>query len=138
ETNFKNEVFISSPEEAQERFTLPDGFEIQLVASEVEFPDLENPVQLAFDDRGRLWVTTMGAYPMYLPGTPVDDKVLILEDTDGDGKADKQTVFADGLHVPTGIELGYGGAFVAQQPNLMFLKDTDGDDQADERELILH
>ena len=75
---------------------------------------------------------------MYLPGRPVDDKVLIFEDTDGDGKADKQTVFADKLHVPTGIELGDGGVYVAQQPNLMFLKDTDGDDKADTRDLIMH
>ena len=80
---------------------------------------------MTFDARGRLWVTTMPSYPMYLPGRPVNDKVLIFEDTDGDGKADKQTVFADGLHVPTGIELGDGGAYVAQQPNLMFLKDTE-------------
>ena len=75
---------------------------------------------------------------MYLPGTPVDDKVLIFEDTNGDGKADKQTVFADKLYVPTGLELGDGGAYIAQQPNLMFLKDTDGDDQADTREIVLH
>ncbi len=93
---------------------------------------------MTFDAKGRLWVTTMPSYPMYLPGKPVNDKVLIFEDTDGDGKADKQTVFADGLHVPTGIELGDGGVYVAQQPNLMFLKDTDGDDKADVRELILH
>lgn len=138
ETNFKNEVYVTPPDEALTRFTLPEGFEIQLVASEVEFPDLENPVQFAFDARGRIWVTTMGSYPMYLPGTPVNDKVLILEDTDGDGRSDKQTVFADGLHVPTGIELGGGGAFVAQQPNLVFLSDTDGDDRADTREIVLH
>ena len=93
---------------------------------------------MTFDAKGRLWVTTMPSYPMYLPGRPVNDKVLIFEDTDGDGKADKQTVFADKLHVPTGIELGDGGAYVAQQPNLMFLKDTDGDDKADERKLIVH
>ena len=93
---------------------------------------------MAFDAKGRLWVTTMESYPMYLPGTPVNDKVLILEDTDGDGKADKQTVFADGLQVPGGIELGDGGAYVAQQPNLMFIKDTDGDDMADEYHYRLH
>ena len=138
ETNFEREVHITPPDEAIELFTLADGFEIQLVASEVDFPDLENPVQMAFDGKGRLWVTTMGSYPMYLPGTRIDDKVLILEDTDRDGRMDKQTVFADGLHVPTGIELGDGGAYVAQQPNLMFLPDADGDDRADEKRLILH
>ncbi|MCA9024209.1 MAG: HEAT repeat domain-containing protein [Planctomycetaceae bacterium] len=137
-TNFEQDVHITPPEEAIDLFTLSDGFEIQLVASEIDFPDLENPVQMAFDGKGRLWVTTMGAYPMYLPGTPVDDKVLILEDTDRDGRMDKETIFADGLHVPTGIELGDGGAYVAQQPNLMYLPDADGDDHADEKQLILH
>ena len=137
-TNIKTEVVITSPDDAIQAFTLPEGFQINLFASEVEFPDLENPVQFTFDAQGRLWVVTMPSYPMYLPGTPVNDKVLILEDTDGDGKADKQTVFADGLHVPTGIELGDGGAYVAQQPNLMFLKDTDGDGKADVREYVLH
>lgn len=137
-TNFKNEVRVTPPEEAIEAFKLPQGYEINLFASEEEFPDLENPVQMAWDAKGRLWVTTMGSYPMYLPGTPVNDKILILEDTDGDGRADKQTVFADGLHVPTGIELGHGGAYVAQQPNVLFLKDTDGDDKADVRQYRLH
>ncbi len=138
QTNFNRPIEITSPEEAVQQFTLPEGYRINLFASEIDFPDLENPCQFAFDAKGRLWVTTMGSYPMYLPGTPVNDKVLILEDTDGDGKADKQTVFADGLHVPTGIELGDGGAYVAQQPNLVFLKDTDGDDQADVKEIVLH
>ncbi|GAA4433770.1 PVC-type heme-binding CxxCH protein [Bremerella cremea] len=138
ETNVNRPVDIFSPEAEAKTFKLPEGYEINLFASEVEFPDLENPVQMAFDSKGRLWVTTMESYPMYLPGTPPDDKVLILEDTDKDGKADKQIVFADGLHVPTGIELGDGGAYVAQQPNLMFLADKDGDDKADERSLILH
>jgi glucose/arabinose dehydrogenase len=78
-------------------------------------------VQFAFDAEGRMWLTTMPSYPMYLPGHPVDDKVLILEDTDHDGKADEQIIFARGLHVPTGIELGDGGAYVANQPNLLFL-----------------
>lgn len=138
ETNANNPSPFTSPEESRKKMTLPEGYEVNLFASEVEFPDLENPVQFAFDAKGRLWVTTMPSYPMYLPGKPVHDKILILEDTDGDGKADKQTVFADGLHVPTGIELGDGGAYVANQPNLLFLKDTNGDDKADTREIVLH
>ncbi len=137
-TNYKPPVPVTSPEAEKKQFTVPEGYEVNLFASEVDFPDLKKPVQMTFDAKGRLWVTTMPSYPMYLPGRPVNDKVLIFEDTDGDGKADKQTVFADGLHVPTGIELGDGGAYVAQQPNLMFLKDTDGDDKADRRELIIH
>ena len=138
ETNVPQEITITSPATTLSRFKLQDGYEANLFASEEEFPDLKNPVQFSFDARGRLWVVTMPSYPMYLPGTPVNDKVLIFEDTNGDGKADKQTVFADGLHVPTGIELGDGGAYVAQQPNLMFLKDTNGDDKADIREYVLH
>lgn len=139
-TNVKDlsSIRITSPEESQKKFELPEGFEINLFASEVEFPELKNPVQFAFDSKGRLWVCTMESYPQYLPGKDVDDKILILEDTDGDGRADKQTVFADGLHLPTGIELGDGGAYVAQQPNLVFLKDTDGDGHADHREIVLH
>ncbi len=137
-TNIKFEVEDSPPEEALKKFTLPEGYKIELFASEIEFPDLENPVQFAFDARGRLFVCTMASYPMYLPGRPVDDKVLIFEDLDGDGRADKQTVFADGLHIPTGIELGDGGVYVAQQPDVLFLKDTDGDGIADVRTRILH
>ncbi|HEY2155235.1 MAG TPA: PVC-type heme-binding CxxCH protein, partial [Isosphaeraceae bacterium] len=138
ETNAKNPIKLTTPEESKKNFKLPAGYEINLFASENEFPDLKKPVQMTFDAKGRLWVTTMASYPMYLPGRPVNDKILIFEDTDGDGKADKQTVFADKLHVPTGIELGDGGVYVAQQPNLMFLKDTNGDDKADERTLIMH
>ena len=138
ESNVKRDPKLTSPEEAVKTFTLPEGYKIELFASEVEFPDLKKPVQMTFDAKGRLWVTTMPSYPMYLPGRPVNDKVLIFEDTDHDGKADKQTIFADGLHVPTGIELGDGGAYVSQQPNMMFLKDTNGDDKADERKIILH
>ncbi len=137
-TNFERDIVITSPEDTLKTFTMPEGYEANLFASDIEFPELQNPVQFTFDARGRLWVCTMHSYPMYLPGTPVNDKILILEDTDNDGRADKSTVFADGLHVPTGIELGDGGVYVAQQPNLMFLKDTDGDDVADERSLILH
>ncbi len=101
-------------------------------------PTLEDPVAMTFDAKGRLWVTTMPSYPMYLPGRKPNDKVLIFDDADGDGKADKCTVFADGLHLPIGIELGDGGVYLSQMPNLMFLKDTNGDDRADTRELIMH
>ena len=104
----------------------------------MEFPDLEDPVSMTFDARGRLWVGTMPSYPMYLPGTKPNDKVLILEDVNEDGKADRCTTFADGLHLPIGIELGDGGVYLSQMPNLMFLKDTNGDDRADTRELIMH
>ncbi|QDU10580.1 PVC-type heme-binding CxxCH protein [Gimesia aquarii] len=139
-TNVKDpsSIRITSPQESQKKFELPEGFEINLFASEVDFPELKNPVQFTFDSQGRLWVCTMESYPQYLPGKDVDDKVLIFEDTNGDGRADKQTIFADGLHLPTGIELGDGGAYVAQQPNLVFLKDTDGDGYADHKEIVLH
>ncbi len=138
ETNFKRPITLTTPAEAQKLFTLAPGYEINLFASEVEFPDLKNPVQFAFDGRGRLWVATMPTYPMYLPGTPPDDKILILEDTKGTGRADKCTVFADKLYLPTGMELGDGGVYVAQEPNLVFLKDTRGTGKADLRQTILH
>ena len=138
ESNVDREIVLTTPEGSLATFDVPDGFEVNIFASEETFPDLRNPCQIAFDAQGRLWVATMETYPMYLPGTPVHDKILILEDTDGDGVADKQTIFADGLHLPTGLELGDGGVYVAQQPNLLFLKDTDGDDKADVREYVLH
>lgn len=119
--------------EQLKKFKLAPGYEIQLVASEEDFPELANPVSLNFDNKGRLWVTTMQSYPHWQPKTKLDDKVIILEDENGDGKADKCTVFADGLHQPTGFEIGHGGAYVAQQPDILFLKDTDGDDVADVR-----
>jgi len=138
ETNYKEPIEILPPEEAIKQFHVADGYAVNLFASEVEFPDIENPVQITFDTQGRLWVATMPSYPGYKPPHKPHDKLLILEDTDGDGKADKQTVFADNLHVPTGFELGDGGVYVSQQPNLMFLKDTDGDGKADFSRLILH
>ena len=136
-TNFKEPVNILPPEEAIKQFTVAKGYEINLFASEVEFPDLENPVNFTFDAKGRLWVATMPSYPQYQPPHKPNDKLLIFEDTDGDGKADKQTVFADGLHLPTGFEVGDKGAYVAQEPNLVHLIDNDGDDKADERKIVL-
>lgn len=137
---FINGVKIDSaadPLEALKHFKVHEGYEINLFASEKDFP-LHCPLAMAWDARGRLWVTTMPSYPQYLPGKRPNDKILILEDTKGTGKADKCTIFADGLYLPTGIELGNGGAYVAAQPNLLFLKDTNGDDRADVRQTLLH
>ncbi|QGJ68891.1 Outer membrane protein H.8 [Planctomycetales bacterium 10988] len=120
-------------EDQLELFQLPPGYEINLVASEEQFPELANPVALNFDNKGRLWVSTMASYPHWKPKTKLDDKLLIFEDHDKDGRADKCIVFAGGLHQPTGFEIGNDGAYVAQQPDVLFLKDTDGDDQADTR-----
>jgi putative heme-binding domain-containing protein len=133
----KEFVTAKTPEDALPYFKLPPGYEINLFASERDFP-LNDPLAMAWDAKGRLWVTTMPSYPHYLPGNPPNDKIIILEDTNGDGKADKHTVFADKLYLPTGIEFGQGGVYVGAQPNLMFLKDTDGDNKADTREVIMH
>ena len=126
-----------NPAVAQSRLILAEGYEVNLFASEKDFP-IGNAVAMAIDGKGRVWVSTMPTYPQYYPGKPPEDKLVILEDTDHDGKADRHTVFADGLHLAAGFELGDGGAYVAQQPNLVFLRDTDGDDVADEREVLLH
>ncbi|HSJ04229.1 MAG TPA: PVC-type heme-binding CxxCH protein, partial [Verrucomicrobium sp.] len=107
-------------------------------ASEKEFPNLANPMQLSFDDKGRLWVAVMPTYPHYRPGDALpDDKLLIYEDTNGDGKADKETVFADHLHLPIGFEFAPEGVYVSQEPNLVLIRDTNGDDKADSTEIIL-
>ena len=119
--------------EQQKLFRLAEGYEIQLFASEEQFPELANPVALNFDNRGRLWVSTMQSYPHWKPKTKLDDKLLVFEDSDGDGRADRCTEFAGGLHQPTGFELTGDGAYVAQQPDILLLRDTDGDGRADSR-----
>jgi glucose/arabinose dehydrogenase len=136
-TNFDRPITITTPEDALKQFKLPEGYEINLFASEEQFPNMKDPVACAFDAKGRMWVSTIPSYPHYLPGSPPNDMILIYEDTDGDGQADKETVFADKLYIPAGFELWNGGVIVAQQPNLVFLKDTDGDDKADTREILL-
>ncbi len=130
-------VFIPG-DEAVQQMTIGTGFKVDLFASEKEFPELVNPVQMAFDTRGRLWVAVWKNYPHWQPKTPMDDKLLILEDTDGDGRADKRTVFAGDLNNPTGFEFYNGGVILAQAPNVVFLKDTNGDDRYDTKEMILH
>lgn len=125
-------------QEALSKLKVAPGFKIELFASEKEFPDLANPCQITFDNKGRLWVATMPSYPHHRPGdAKPNDKLIILEDTDNDGKADKQTTFADGLHLPLGFEITSEGVFLSQGTNFMLLKDTDGDDKADTREILL-
>lgn len=121
---------------AKSQFVLQEGYEIELFASELDFP-LANPVSITFDAQGRLWVATMPAYPHYTPGNPPNDKIIVLEDTDGDGRADTHTVFADSLYLPLGFELGDGGVYLTQAPDFVFLKDTDGDGHADTRQTLL-
>ena len=128
----------TDPRVALERLQVAEGYVVNLFASEQDFPDLAKPLAMTFDTRGRLWVLTSPTYPHVVPGQEPNDKLLVLEDTNADGKADKSTVFADKLYIPTGFELGDGGVYVSQQPNLMFLRDTDGDGRADERRIILH
>src|SRR5258708_13847943 len=93
-----------SPAKAVKRMTVPAGFSVELVASE---PDIVNPVAMTFDERGRIWVTESLEYPRSEPG-PGRDRAKVLEDTDGDGRVDKVTVFAEGLNVPSGVTRGTG------------------------------
>ena len=127
-----------SGEETITKMKLGKNLKVQLFASEKEFPAIANPNQMAFDTKGRLWITAWPTYPHWKPGTPMNDKLLILEDTNGDGKADKCIEFVSDIHNPTGFEFYNGGVIVACQPDIWFLKDTDGDDKADVRERILH
>ncbi|MBA3272844.1 MAG: hypothetical protein H0T11_03100, partial [Chthoniobacterales bacterium] len=123
-------------EQQQKLFHLPPGFEIQLVASD---PDIRKPMNLAFDARGRLWVTETGLYPMPAKDeASKKDSIKILEDTNGDGKADKITVFADKLDIPVGLlPLGDGSKCIAYDINNTTLyTDTDGDGGADTREVL--
>jgi putative heme-binding domain-containing protein len=122
-----------TPQESIAQMTMPAGFEVREFASEQDFPELANPTQINFDNRGRLWVSCMVSYPQWLPGTAKPtDRLLILEDTDQDGKADTCKTFYDKLACPTGFEFYDGGVLVVDEPRILFLKDTDGDDVADE------
>ncbi|TWU46883.1 PVC-type heme-binding CxxCH protein [Rubripirellula reticaptiva] len=133
-----DELIYPTPEESIKSMTVPDGFKVELFASEREFPELANPNQIAFDSRGRLWVSCMPNYPQWQPGAKrPSDRLLILEDTDGDGKADKSTTFYDKLICPTGFEFFDGGVLVVDEPRILFLKDTDGDDKADEVDQVI-
>ena len=132
-----DEIKFLDAEESKKHFKLAPGYQIELFASEEKFPDLGNAVAMAFDARGRLWVSTFQSYPQWKPGGEMNDKIIILEDNDHDGKADEEIVFADGLHLPIGFQFYNGGILVNQQRELLFLKDTNNDDKADIREQVL-
>ncbi|MEO8562237.1 MAG: PVC-type heme-binding CxxCH protein [bacterium] len=123
------------PAASMTHIQVPPGFELKLFASE---PDIVKPISMAWDERGRLWIAETVDYPNDIhPGRPGRDHIKILEDTDGDGKADKFTIFADSLNIPTSIVFSNGGIIVSTMPDFLFLKDTNGDDRADVREKVL-
>ena len=128
---------LKEPSEQIKDLTVADGYDLNLFASEVEFPDLRNPVQISFDARGRLWVVTMPSFPHTIPGELPSDKILVLEDVDRDGKADKCTVFADGFDALDGVAFHERGVIVSAQPRILLMRDTDGDGRADVREELL-
>ncbi len=125
---------FQAPEKQVKGFKLPPGFEITLFASE---PQIGKPMNIEFDDRGRLWVTQSTEYPMAATGSMGKDKITILEDLDGDGKADKFTDFKTGLNIPIGIMPMSDGAIAYSIPDVYYFKDRNGDDKADEAVRLL-
>lgn len=125
-----------TPEESMKLIQVPADFDIKLFAAE---PDITNPIAMSWDERGRLWIVESVDYPNTFIETDgaSNDRIKICEDTNGDGKADKFTVFADNLNIPTSMVFARGGVIVSMAPNFVFLKDTNGDDKADIRETIL-
>src|SRR5262249_35789418 len=128
------EIPLPDPELERQSFQVAEGFEVSLYAAD---PLIAKPIQMNFDAAGRLWVASSEVYPQILPGQTANDRIVVLEDRDGDGQADKTTVFADGLLIPTGVEPGDGGAYVANSTELVHFRDTDGDGRSDRRQTIL-
>ncbi|MBL9117992.1 MAG: hypothetical protein JNJ83_23490 [Verrucomicrobiaceae bacterium] len=124
----------TNPEAEKAAFVLPEGFEINLFASE---PMIQKPVQMNWDSAGRLWVVSSTTYPHIKPGEAAKDQVVVLEDTDSDGKADKSTVFTDDLHIPTAVIPGDGGCYIANSTEVVFARDLNGDLKADDKNIIL-
>ncbi len=108
--------------------TLPPGFRATLFAGE---PDVVQPIAMAIDDRGRIWVAEAYSYPRRVPDREARDRILIFDDTNGDGRFDTRKVFADRLNLVSGLEVGFGGVWVGAAPYLMFIPDRDGDDRPD-------
>jgi putative heme-binding domain-containing protein len=122
------------PELEKATFKVPEGFEVNLFASD---PTIAKPIQMNFDEDGRLWIASSEVYPQIVPGAPATDRVVVVEDLDHDGVADKTHVFAEGLLIPTGIAPGDGGAWVANSTELLHFKDHDGDLKADSKKVVL-
>lgn len=137
ESNKQDVKPFLSGEEAIKHMTLSKGCKATLFASEEKFPELVNPVQMAFDTKGRLWVAVWPSYPERTPQSKTGDSLLIFEDTDGDGKADKVTHFIDDLNCPTGFQFYKDGVLVMQAPDLWFIRDTNGDGKADSMERVV-
>jgi putative membrane-bound dehydrogenase-like protein len=114
-----------SPEQAAKEMTLPPGFKATLFAGE---PDVKQPIAFAIDDRGRLWVAEAYTYPIRAAEGKGQDRILVFEDTDGDGKFDRRTVFKEGLNLVSGLEVGFGGVWVGAAPYLMYIPIKDGDE----------
>jgi putative membrane-bound dehydrogenase-like protein len=127
-------IRATEPADALKTFKLIDGLRIELVASE---PLVTSPVDISFDEDGRLWVVEMNDYPFGpAEGTSPQGRVKVLEDVDGDGRMDRGHVLVDQLAWPTGLALWDGGCFVAAAPHIWYFKDTDGDGAADRREIV--
>ena len=124
-----------TPKGAMERTQVPADCRLELFAAE---PEIGKPIALAWDDRGRCWLAETSDYPHGVKEDGVGtDRIRICEDSDGDGRADKFTVFAEGLNIPTGLVFANGGLIVSQPPRFLFLKDTNGDDKADIRQEVI-
>jgi putative membrane-bound dehydrogenase-like protein len=123
-----------SPKESMKLVQVPVGFELQLFASE---PDIVNPMAMCWDEKGRLYVVETEDYPNEVRQEGGNDRIKVLEDTNGDGKADKVTVFAEGLNIPTSLVAVNGGILISMAPDFIFLKDTNGDGKADLRETVI-
>ena len=126
-----------SAQDEKAAFKIDPRFEVSLFASEEQFPDIACPIQMRWDGQGRMWVSCSTTYPHVYPGQAPNDKIVILEDFDKDGKADQCSVWAEGLNVPLSFEFGDGGVYVSEEPHMTFLKDTNGDGKADLREIPL-
>lgn len=124
----------TDPQVQLDSFQVADGWEVNLFASD---PDIASPIQMNFDEEGRLWVASSEVYPQIEPGQTANDKIIVLEDTNGDGTADKSTIFADGLLIPTGVLPGDGGVYVANSTELLHIRDTNGDGIGDQRRVVL-